>query len=47
MGWPYIFEGEKDTPTTPPPHTHTPKIVGAFLLARPTYGPMAGYFKSI
>ena len=45
MGRPYIFEGEKDTPT--PPHTHTLKIVGAYLLARPTYGPMAGYFKSI
>ena len=44
MARPYIFEGEKDTPT---PLTHTPKIVGAYLLARPTYGPMAGYFKSI
>ena len=42
MGRPYIFEGEKDTPTP-----HTPKIVGAYLLARPMYGPMAGYCKSI
>ena len=45
MGRPYIFEGEGDTPIPPP--THTPKIVGAYLLARPTYGPMAGYCKSI
>ena len=46
IGRPYNFEGGKNTPTPPPP-PHTPKIIGAYLLARPTYGPMAGFFKSI